>query len=96
MIINISKLDKAEVLAALYNNSRPQGLGIIPYEPRDMTIEQARDLLKRQTRFDYIKGRVMKIDLSGNTLDPWLYNRDNGDKSAEKIIEGLEKKLKKR
>jgi hypothetical protein len=33
-MIDISKLDKAAVLAALYNNSKPQGLGFLQATPR--------------------------------------------------------------
>jgi hypothetical protein len=96
MTINIKKLDKAKVLAALYNNARPLGAGIIHYRAEDITVEQARELLKKHTYFDYIQGRVMKIDLSGDIVDTRLYNRDNGPNAAEKVIEGLEKKLQKK
>ena len=37
--IDISGLDKADVLAALYNNSRPLGLGFLHATPEDMTHE---------------------------------------------------------
>lgn len=88
-MIDISKLDKAAVLAALYNNARPQGLGHLQWQAEQMTHEQARKLLARCTRFDYIQGRSCKIDLSGDELDPWLYDRDNGYGAAQRVIEGL-------
>jgi len=62
--IDITGYDKAEVLAALYNASVPLGLGNLHFKNEIMTVEQARDLLKEQTYFDYLYGRVMKIDLS--------------------------------
>jgi hypothetical protein len=37
--------------------------------------------------FDYLKGRVMKIDLSSNILNTYRYNR--GEDAAEKIIQSL-------
>lgn len=85
-MIDITNLNKAAILAALYNASRPLGLGYLHYTPEDMTTEEAAALLRRQTYFDYLKGRVMKIDLSGNTLDPQLYDRDNGQDAAECAI----------
>lgn len=89
MMINIAKKDKAEVLAKLYNASNPQGMGFIHYDPAPMTVEQARKLLDGgQTYFDYLKGRVMKVDLSGDTLDPALYDRDNGHGAAFAAING--------
>lgn len=85
--IEIKGLDKAAVLAALYNASRAQGMGVIHYDPNPMTIEEARDLLSTgQTYFDYYKGRVLKVDLSGDTLDAWLYDRDLGQGAAEIAI----------
>lgn len=88
-IIDISKLDKADVLAALYNNSRPLGMGVFHYTPASMTREEAQCYLKNHTYFDYLKGRVMKVDLSGNTLEPRLYDRDNGRGAAKAAIAEL-------
>ena len=85
-MINIEGIDKAVVLAALYNNSKPLGMGMLHFKPEDMTVEEARELLEKQTYFDYLKGRVMKIDLSGILLDPYLYDRDNGTGAAENAI----------
>ena len=36
--------------------------------------------------FDYLYGRVMKVDLSKDTFDPFLYDRDNGQGAAERAI----------
>ena len=38
---------------------------------------------------DYIKGKVMKIDISGDDVDTTLYDRDNGSGAAKEIIEYL-------
>jgi hypothetical protein len=88
--VNISKLDKADVLAALYNASIPLGLGILHYNPKPMTHGEAETLLRGQTYFDYVQGRVMKIDLSGDELDTYLYDRDNGQGAAVRVISSLE------
>lgn len=85
-VVDISNKDKAEVLAALYNNSHPHGLGFLEYNPQPMTINQARELLNHTTYFDYLYGRVMKISLEGNIVHTWGYNRDNGDGAAEHTI----------
>lgn len=89
-MININGLDKAEVLMSLFNGSRQQGMGF--FDDRgsaNMTIEKARELISFRCDFDYLYGRVMKIDLSGDTLNPWLYDRDNGEGAAEEIINKL-------
>ena len=87
--ILLEGLDKAAVLAALYNASRPLGMGFLHYDPKPMTIEEAREILEQRTCFDYLKGRVMKIDLSGDTLSTRLYNRDNGPGAAEMVFAQL-------
>ena len=90
--MNIEGLDKAEVLAALYNGSRQQGMGFRQTRGAEgMTVEQAREELtnNEQQYFDYLHGRVMKISLCGDELNTALYNRDNGEGAAERIIEGV-------
>jgi len=88
--ISLEGLDKAAVLAALYNASRPQGMGFLHYDPLPMTTEQAQEFLDGgHAYFDYLKGRVMKVDLSNNELDPYLYDRDNGDGAAARAIVAL-------
>ena len=73
-VVDISNKDKAEVLATLYNNSHPHGMGFLQYNSESMTIEQARELLNQTTYFDYLYGRVMKIDLGSNIVNTWGYN----------------------
>jgi len=87
-MVKYDGLTKAEVLCALYNNAKSQGLGRFIADKKDMTIEQAEELLKQVTYFDYVKGRVLKVDLSGNTsFDEWLYDRDNGKGSAQRALD---------
>ena len=88
--IDISNLNKADVLAALYNNSRPLGMGFLQSDPQPMKAEEAQELLDSgQTYFDYLKGRVMKIDLKTDQLYPGLYDRDNGEGSVKRVIDGI-------
>lgn len=85
-MISLKDKSKAEVLAKLYNASKPQGMGFLQFDPKPMTTEEAAELLQKSTYFDYLKGRVMKVDLSGDAFDPYLYNRDNGQGAAENAI----------
>ena len=88
-MIDISKLDKAAVLAALYNNSKQQGMGFLQARGRTgMTIDEAKELLTGDDDhyFDYLHGRVMKVDLSGDQLNEYLYDRDNGAGAAQQAI----------
>lgn len=93
--IDISKMDKAAVLAALYNASRPMGMGVFQARA-NISIEEARTIMTegssadygspQTTRFDYLHGRPLKINLGGDTLRTALFDRDNGKGAAEAAL----------
>ncbi len=102
--INIAGLDKAELFAALYNHAKPLGMGLLHYDPTPLTKESAQKMMEggddvsrmfpgvragRSLYFDYVKGRPLKIDLSGDEMETSLYNRDQGDGAAERIVAEL-------
>lgn len=87
-MLDIKGLDKAKVLKALYDGSHVQDMGFLQAVP-SFTEEDARETLKHTTDFDYLHGRVMKVDLSGDSFEEWLYDRDNGQGAAQRIIERL-------
>ncbi len=83
-MIDISGLDKSAVLLALFNSAKAQGRA--PAGTTPMTKESAADLLKTMRYFDYVEGRVLKVDLGGDMLDTFLYDRDNGNGAARRAI----------
>lgn len=89
-MLNISHLSRAEVLDKLYNASQPLGMGFLHYTPELMSVTEAQtllDQLKNEAYFDYLKGRVMKINLNDPCrLDPRLYDRDNGEGAAARAL----------
>lgn len=89
-VINIKGLDKAKVLKTLYDHSHVQGLGFLQAVPDGtVTLEHCQMLLERQRYFDYLYGRVLKVDLSGDELNVRLYNRDCGEGAAERAIRAI-------
>ncbi len=96
--VDISTLEKSELLAALYNRAKPQGNGMLHYDPAPMTADQAKELLNKLASDDlyfyYLAGRVMNIDISSDIMDTHLYNRDNGANAAEKVACSLESSRK--
>ena len=89
-MINIEGLNKGDILAALYNNSKVQGMGFLQAREGKMNREMAEALLKQETYFDYLFGKVMKVDLSSDVeFEEWLYDRDNGSGSAKKVIDRI-------
>ena len=92
-MIDIKNLDKAEILAALFNGSQPLGRGFLhPQCDVQINREDAAKYLSVTTKFDYLNGRVLKIDLSGDSFDPRLYDRDNGTGAAEMIVNSIRNK----
>jgi len=93
--IDISGLDKAEVLAALFNASKQQGLGRMNLSgAKPMTVEEAREFTDaNHPYYDYLRGRVMKVDIRGSELDPRLYDRDNGQGAAARALQPLLNKV---
>jgi hypothetical protein len=100
-LADISDLNEAAVLAALYNASKPQGMGFLQYTPEPMEEEEAAELLSRYREFDYLRGRVMKIrffnakraeseyNAPGKLSGEWLYDRDNGKGAFARVLASL-------
>jgi len=103
-MIDITGLDKAAVLATLFNASAPAGMGFLQAGngPKVMTIDDARQIIGNgddpdyggfhagSLYYDYLFGRPLKLDLSGDTFNPWGFDRDNGgDGTAKLLIDAL-------
>lgn len=89
-MIDIRGLNKAEVLKALYDHSHVQGMGFLQAVPAGfVTVRRCQSLLKEQTYFDYLYGRVLKVDLSGDEFDERLYDRDCGEGAAKRAVDSL-------
>jgi len=89
-MISIKGMDKASVLMALFNNSKQQGMGVLDLSGASpMVYETAAEIVKETVRFDYLMGRVLKVDLAGDEFNEWCYDRDNGNGAALKAIESI-------
>ena len=95
-MLDIKGLDKADVLAALYNASRPAGMGFIQAGfagPLDMTHRQAAEIIAQTSAdlsFDYLLGRPLKVDLHEDEFEPRWYDEYKGEPgSAERVIAHL-------
>jgi hypothetical protein len=95
-MINIEGLDKAVILQALYRRAKAQGLGLLQdLGSNDLSLDEAsktiQDTAARRERVDYVKGRVIKVDFtkSDTEIDPYLYDRDNGQGTAQSVIDSL-------
>ncbi len=97
--IDISGLNKKELVKELHKNARPPELDIIQLvlgtsNPGvvDLSDEEA-EAAVYQGKIEYLKGRPMKIEIFGDKLlDAWLYNREHGEGAAEAIVQRLRNK----
>ena len=89
-MVNIKGLDKARVLKALYEHSHVQGLGAFQAVHMGVpTLEYFAGLLEQGTYFDYLGGRVLKVELSGDEFDERLYDRDCGEGAAQRAVDSI-------
>jgi len=86
--VDIKGIDKVALVQALYNCAQPLGLGYPHYTPEPLTQEEAEDLADTPW-LDYVRRRLMKRSVAGDTMRTDLYNRDNGQGAAEQIIEAV-------
>ena len=87
-LVDITGLDKVAVLRALWSASRVASfLAGLPCPP----FHAAAAVTAVQDYIDYFQGRVIKMDLRGDTIDPRLYDRDNGAGAAERAVAALRK-----
>lgn len=90
--INISDLPKKELFQALFERASSITRGFDYYNPsQKLSEEEIQYYIKYYTEF--VTGRKMRIDVSGNTVNTELYNMDNGANTAEKVIQRLRLKL---
>jgi hypothetical protein len=84
-MIDISKMPKPAVLAALYNAAKP-GNDPGDSEHRRLSFSEAGRLLKERTYFDYLYGRSLKVELMGEQFDETLYDIDQGPDAAKNAL----------
>lgn len=88
IMITIKNKDKATVLAALYNQAPPAGIGLSNFSNLPMTSEDASHFLERQTKFYYLNGRALMVDLSSNLyFNEKGYDKIYGTGSAQKAVD---------
>lgn len=89
-IIDIRGIEKAALLAALYNGLNPGGASEdFNVRTAPMTKGEAQDIINRirgPLSFTHVKGRALMVDITGDSLDPQKYDQNLGQKAAEKII----------
>lgn len=92
-VIDISHKDKYEVLAALYNQAVPIGVGYGQYdstiwnkEMAKMYFESSKKKNEETVYLSWIFGRPLMLKFTGNLLYVGGYNREQEDNLAQRVI----------
>lgn len=90
-LIDISGLDKVELLRALYVYAFESPMSMFSRSEFDEYL--AKEAVKK--RIDYFQGRAIKTDLSRDHADPLLFDRDAGKGRFQQVVDLLRKKQEK-
>ena len=91
-MVDIAGINKEVLLETLWNNSRP-----IPFyrkykvNPPNFDIKKAMKQVKDDGYADYILGRLIKVNIESDSVDPEIYNENNGKGKLQIIIKKLRK-----
>ena len=90
--IDIKDLNKVELLQALWERQivPPYSMGIFQGAKTEWTQDdsiRAEEAVKGY--IDYFKGRVIKTDLSGDTVNPAGFDRDAGEGKFQSVVNRL-------
>ena len=93
MSVNISGLSKVMLLERLWTRMKPAAF--FAYNP-SLTPSFNKEEAKKAVEgyIDYFCGRCIKSDLSGDTANISLYNRDAGKGAFEEIVKKMREELK--
>lgn len=87
--VDISGLDRAAVLAALWNNVRPSGRG----GDEILSVDEAKGaMVERGGRISTLRDRSLQVVLTGDRFNPWFYDqqaRNFGDGSGHVTAAGV-------
>src|SRR5690348_4347647 len=82
-MIDVSHIEPAELLRLLYNAIDMGKRHDFPTFPEPMMLDEARKLIAERmcngvARFDYLRGRPLKIAIGPAQVDERLYDREHG------------------
>ena len=94
--VNVSGLDSAELLLALWEGSFNASYFQSKTPPNPPTIGTAILVLSEayDKYIDYFNGRVIKIKFSSDIIGPWGYDRDIGEGAFARVVKEMREKGK--
>lgn len=98
-IVDVSGIDRMDLLEALWKNAKPASFFTMNNVPSPYS-SFSRELAKTEIwndYADYIQGRCIKVKIMSkqNQLDGRMYDSEHGQGSFEKIVSSLKNKSQK-
>ena len=91
--MDIRGLDKAEILMTLCNGAQERSIGEAITSGEHLSFSEAQGLIdKGEVYFERLNNKLLRIDISGDTMSTSLYNDTNGEYLAEQLLSVLEVK----
>ena len=86
--VNIVGLNKKELLRKLWERSKTASFfAMMGIQAPGLSEDELEASVGGYV--DYLSGRVIKSDLTGDTAETWLYDRDNGAGAFAKVVEEM-------
>lgn len=90
---DITGLDKALVLKVLTDRAQYSSPVMNAFAGgNDVSLDECKQAVAVSTDVDYFKGKLLKVNLSGNQFDARLFNREHGESAAQLAIAKLKEK----
>lgn len=90
MQVDVRGIPKDHLLLAMWSSSSiALFYEIFDVPAPNLDLQEAGRELEHGGKLDYVQGRVIKTDISGNCVHPNLYDRDNGLGALRNVVESL-------
>ncbi|KJK64594.1 hypothetical protein P875_00011107 [Aspergillus parasiticus SU-1] len=90
--VNIAGIPKKQLLLELLKNAKVAGF-YRTREPPSLNIDEIWKEYEELTRYislvDYLRGRCLKVDVTGNTVHPSTFDSEYGEGKFAKIVDSL-------
>lgn len=94
VLIDVSDINPATLLAALFNGANQRSIGELPYDRTEtMDFGTAQAILGKTTfrdtgeYFHSIRGRYLRINITGHFIDPTTYDQRYGVGSLQNVVD---------
>jgi len=89
MSVDITGIDKIRLLNILWANAKQPGCFSVHANPMPPGFSEAAAKVAVTKYINYFQGKAIKMDLSGNTIEPHLYDRDFAPGTVAAIVQAI-------